>query len=136
MKIYLTHCSAKKDARLRTSGVSVTPDKLYTATQTQRFMERCKARRVEWAIFSDRYGIWFPHVVHGWYEKDPATVTEAEFRALVRNFDQSLSKYHEILFYRHPGRFHPMYRRLLNETRLGGKLSLFSHLSEIRESGS
>ena len=37
MKIYIIHCSAKKDPVLRHCGRSLTPDKLYTATPTQRF---------------------------------------------------------------------------------------------------
>ena len=131
MRIYITHCCARKDARLRNSSVRVTPDKLYTATTTRPFMEKCKATRVNWAIFSDQYGVWFPHVLHEWYEKNPDTVTDAEFHVLLRNFDDSLSNYDEILFY-YPGRFHPLHRRLVKETKLGGKLSLFSHLSEIR----
>ena len=36
--IYITHCSAKKNAALRDSKKKVTPDNLYTATPTQRFM--------------------------------------------------------------------------------------------------
>jgi hypothetical protein len=132
MRIYITHCSAKKDVSLRSSSLRVTPDKLYTAAPTRRFMERCKATRVNWAIFSDQYGVWFPHVEHGWYEKDPGTVTDTEFCVLLRKFDKSLSKYDEILFYRNPGRFHRLYRKLVKETNLGSKLSLFSHLNEIR----
>src|SRR5262249_16967111 len=132
MRISITPCSAKKDASLRNSGVRVTPAKLYTPTTTRRFIEKCKATGVNWAIFSDQYGVWFPHVVHEWYEKDPDTVTDAEFRVLLRSFDDSLSNYDEILFYHNPGRFHPLHRRLVKETKLGGKLSLFSHLSEIR----
>jgi hypothetical protein len=34
-------------------------DKVYTATPTRRFMKRCKNAKVNWAIFSDKYGIWF-----------------------------------------------------------------------------
>ena len=45
------------------------------------------ARVVDWAIFSDLYGVWFPDVRHPWYEKNPATVTESEFRGLVNDFD-------------------------------------------------
>ncbi|RLI76514.1 hypothetical protein DRP04_12570 [Archaeoglobales archaeon] len=59
-RIYITHCSAKKDDCLRGTGIKVTPDKLYTATPLQRFVERCKEKGVEWAIFSDKYGVVFP----------------------------------------------------------------------------
>ena len=61
-QIYITHCSAKKDDRCRETRETVTPDLLYTAKPTQRFMERCKATGVRWAIFSDLYGVWFPEV--------------------------------------------------------------------------
>jgi homoserine dehydrogenase len=56
MRIHLTHCSAKKDDSLHNSTKIVTPDKLYMATPTQRFMSRCKEQRVKWAIFSATVG--------------------------------------------------------------------------------
>ena len=63
-RIYVTHCSAKKDDSLKNTGKKVTPDKLYTATPTQRFMNKCKEKRTNWAIFSDKYSIWFPSEEH------------------------------------------------------------------------
>ena len=131
MRIYITHCSAKKDASLKDTGKKVTPDRLYTATPLQRFMNKCKEKKVRWAIFSDEYGIWFPYEKHEWYEKDPNTVSEQEFNRLVRNFEEKLRKYDEIYFYHNPGRFHPLYRRLLKEVKVKGKIMLFSHLAEI-----
>ncbi|GBC68340.1 hypothetical protein HRbin01_00019 [archaeon HR01] len=95
-RIYITHCSAKKDDSLKNTGKNVTPDKLYTATSTQRFMKKCKEKHVEWAIFSDLYGVWFPNVENEWYEKDPNTVTEEEFRKLLKDFDEKLAAYDEI----------------------------------------
>lgn len=130
MRIYVTHCSAKKDDSLKHTGKQVTPDKLYTATPTQRFIDRCKRMGVEWAIFSDLYGIWFPDEKHRWYNKHPDTVSEEEFNYLVRNFEEKLGNYDEIYFYHNPGRFHPLYRRLLNEVRIKDKICLFSHKSE------
>lgn len=85
MKIYITHCSAKKDGSLKNNSKKVTPDKLYTATPTQRFMKKCKEKNVDWAIFSDLYGIWFPQIRHEWYEKNPNKVTEQEFKNLINN---------------------------------------------------
>jgi hypothetical protein len=41
-------------------------------------MNKCKCNNVNWAIFSENFGVWFPHVEHEWYEKDPDTVTESE----------------------------------------------------------
>jgi len=131
-RIYLTHCSAKKDNSLKEPGVKVTPDKLYTATPTQRFMNKCKEKRVEWAIFSDLYGVWFPNIEHELYEKDPDNVTEQEFKRLLNDFDAKLADYDEIWFYYNPGRFHPLYKRLLRETKLRDRVELITHLKEIR----
>lgn len=132
MRIYITHCSAKKDNSLKHSRRKVTPDRLYTATPTQRFMNECRKKRVRWAIFSDLYGVWFPQEEHEWYEKDPDTVTEKEFSLLKRNFEKRLSDYDDIYFYHNPGRFHPLYRRLIREVKVKDKIVLFSHKEEIR----
>ncbi len=135
MRIYLTHCCAKKDDTLKNSGEKITPDKLYTATPTQRFMEECKWKKVTWAIFSDKYGVWFPEEKHEWYEKNPDTVTPAEYERLIDNFEQRLSKFDEIWFYHNPGRFHPLYDRLLKEVKVKGKITLFTHKNQISISG-
>lgn len=82
-------------------------------------------------IFSDEYGVWFPYEMHGWYEKDLDTVTEREFKDLVGNFEKRLDRYDEIFFYQSPGRFHPLYRRLLREVKVRGRIVLFTHLGEI-----
>lgn len=131
MRIYVTHCSAKKDNSLKNSHNKVTPDKLYTGKPTQRFMNECKKKRVRWAIFSDLYGVWFPQEEHEWYEKDPNTVTEEEFNNLKRNFEKRLSNYNEIYFYHNPGRFHSLYKRLIKEVKIKDKIVLFSHKEEI-----
>ena len=131
IRIYVTHCSAKKDDSLKHTGKKVTPHELYTATPTQRFIDKCKRMGVAWAIFSDLYGIWFPDEKHQWYNKHPDRVSEEEFSYLVRDFEEKLSNYDEIYFYHNPGRFHPLYRRLLNEVGIKDKICLFSHKSEI-----
>ena len=131
MRMYLTHCSAKKDDTLKGTGTKVTPDRLYTATPTQRFIQRCRAQGVKWAIFSDLYGVWLPEAEHEWYEKDPDTVTQSEFQQLLANFDRELENYDEIWFYRNPGRYHPLYQRLLASSRHTDSVVMISHLSEI-----
>lgn len=131
MKIYITHCSAKKDDSLKNTGKKVTPDKLYTAAPTQRFMNRCKDRDVNWAIFSDKYGIWFPNEKHEWYEKNPNYVTKDEIDNLVIDFESKLDVYDEIYFYHNPGRFHRLYDRLLNTVKIEDRIFLISHLSDI-----
>ena len=131
MKIYLTHCSAKKDASLKHTGKKVTPDKLYTSVQIQRFINECKNERAQWAILSDKYGVWFPNEKHEWYDKHPDTVTEEEFKALVKDFEEKLQDFDEIYFYHNPGRFHALYKRLLKTVKTRGKIILFTHKDRI-----
>ncbi len=133
-RIYITHCAAKKDDSLADTGRKVTPDLLYTATPTRRFMARCRDRGVQWAIFSDHYGVWFSGEKREWYGDDvgdPNGVTESKFWELVRNFDEELQDYGEIHFYYNPGRFHPLYGRLLRETRLKERIVKITHLWDI-----
>lgn len=111
-KIFITHCSAKKNLVFKDTKAKVTPDILYTATPTQRFINEYKNKEVNWAIFSDKYSIWFSDVLHEWYEKNPCKVTEEEFSQLVSEFDRSLSQFDETYFYHNPGRFHKIYKRL------------------------
>lgn len=131
MRIYLTHCSAKKNVSFRNSAKLTTPDELYTATPTKRFMSRCKEQRVKWAIFSDKYGIWFPEEKHEWYEKHPKTVKPQEFKILVKNFEEHLQDFDEIWFYQNPGRFHKIYKNLLCEVKVKGRIIPFQHIEEI-----
>ena len=130
-RIYVTHCSHKKEERYKGTGEVISPDLLYTAKPVQRFMAKCNQRAVRWAIFSDLYGVWFPEVRHAWYEKDPDTVSGIEFWALLRDFDEKLTSYSEIYFYYNPGRFHPLYGCLLNRSALGDRIRRITHLSEI-----
>jgi hypothetical protein len=104
---------------------------LYTATPTRRFMQRCREMGVDWAIFSDKYGVWLPSEEREWYEKDPDTVTDEEFQALIRNFETRLEGYDEVLFYNNPGRFHPLYKKLLKMAKVKGKVTLITHLDDI-----
>lgn len=131
MKIYITHCSAKKDDNLRNTGEAVTPDRLYTSPRIQRFIQRCRERNVCWAIFSDKYGVWFPDEIHLWYDKHPNQVTEEEFQNLLNNFNQRLQEYDEIWFYYHPARFHKLYRKLIKKTKLRKRITLFTHINKI-----
>jgi len=131
MRIYMTHCSARKDNALRGTGKKVTPDELYKATPTQRFIRECKEKKVNWAIFSDQYGVWFPDEVREWYEKDPDTVTEDEFKNLLNDFDQKLQGYDEIWFYYNPGRFHRLYDKLLKQAKLRNRVRQFTHIAQI-----
>jgi hypothetical protein len=131
MRIYITHCSKRKDSSLRASGKKVTPNKLYTAPLTQDFMRKCIEEKVHWAIFSDLYGIWYPDIEHGWYEKDPDTITDQEFANLVSDFNQKLQHYDEVWFFYDPDRFHPIYEKLLQQTNLKERIKMFSDLNMI-----
>lgn len=131
MRIYITHCSAKKNLSVKRSRARVPPDKLYTSKRLQAFVRWCKERRVRWAIFSDLYGVYFPNEKHKWYEKSPDSVTPTEFRGLLKGFDKRLRVYREIWFYRHPARFHKLYRKLLRNTKLRRKVRLFKNVDRI-----
>lgn len=131
-RIYITHCSAKKDKSLKGAGKKAPPDKLYTATPLQRFVQRCKQTEVDWAIFSDKYGVVIPSDEISWYEKHPNTVSNDEFQGLLIGLSNKLSQYDEIWFYHNPGRFHHLYKDLVNEARNQGmNVILFSHIDEI-----
>ena len=68
---------------------------MYTATPTQHSMNRCNTK-AKWAVFSDKYGIWFSDTVHAWYEKDPNKITDEEFNVLLQDFNSKLKDFDEI----------------------------------------
>jgi hypothetical protein len=133
MRIYITHCCAKKSLDLKGIGKLVTPDHLYIASPTRRFIKKCKDMNVKWAIFSDLYDVWFSDEKHEWYEKNPNNVNEREFIRLLNNFDYKLKDYDEIWFYYNPGRFHKLYKQLIHNSTIKCKIKLFSHLNEIQK---
>ncbi|THF74356.1 DUF6884 domain-containing protein [Cohnella fermenti] len=129
MKIYITHCSAQKNDLVK--GSAVPPDVLYTSSKIQGFINNCKKLNVEWAIFSDLYGVIFSYEQIEWYDKHPNKVTETEYQQLLSEFDEKLRNYSEIWFYHHPKYFHKIYKRILDETTLKNKLHTFTHIYEI-----
>jgi len=52
-------------------------------------------------------------------------------KKLVGDFDSKLAGYTEICFYYNPGRFHALYRRLLEQTHLGDRVVRITHLWNI-----
>jgi hypothetical protein len=96
-------------------------------------MKKCKNTGVNWAIFSDKYGIWNSSEKHSWYEKNPDKISKDEFKILLKDFDASLGKYDQIYFYYNPGRFHPLYGKLIEASSLRNKIRLFTHLEEIEQ---
>jgi hypothetical protein len=131
MRIYLTHCSAEKDAQLQDTGVTVTPDRLYTNPQVQRFMERCKEKNVQWAILSDRYGVYQSNDCNAWYEKHPDTVTPQEENAIIQDFNRKLDLYNEIHFLVRADSFYPFYARVLKKTILAERIQSFQDINSI-----
>lgn len=131
-RIYITHCSAKKNESFRDSGELVLPEELYTSINIQRFIEKCKKENVEWAIFSDKFGVIFPRDRIPWYDKHPNKVSEIEFKKLLQNLVSKLFIFNEIWFYHNPGRFHSFYKKLIDNAKLEKlNIHLFSKKNEI-----
>ena len=132
-RVYITHSSEKKDDSLRGTNQRVTPDILYTATPIRRFTRRCIDENVEWAILSDKFGVIFSQEKIDWYQKHLDQVDEEEFQWLLGNFIYRLLGYDRVWFYHNPRSFHPLYRKLVKESRGRGlRVKMFSHLSEIK----
>lgn len=131
MRVYLTHCSKEKNADLKAAGIEAAPDQLYTNSDIQRFMERCKEQQVDWAILSDLYGVFRSSDRQKWYEKHPDTVTQAEEDAVIQDLDNKLSHYDEIWFYVRPDSFHAFYERVLRKTALASRVQLFEDVHQI-----
>lgn len=129
--IYITYCTGKKDNSFKDTDIKVTPDVLYTSARIKSFIRQCRKKDVAWAIFSDRYSIWFAAEKHIWYDKHPNTVTEDEFDKLLKIFDARLKGYDEIIFYYNPARIHKLYKRLIEETALKDRMKLITHLRDI-----
>ena len=62
MKLYVTYCSRNKREG------AYTPDKLYISDRIVCFVERCKSKSANWAIFSALYGFFFPEEKKGKYD--------------------------------------------------------------------
>jgi hypothetical protein len=131
MRIYLTHCSKEKSLEAKESGEELTPDRLYTNPGIQQFIERCQVTGVHWAILSDCYGVFLPDERHPYYEKAPASVTPEEENVIIQSFENRLSEYDEIWFYIRAETFHPFYERVLNNSRLAGRVKRFEDLNQI-----
>jgi hypothetical protein len=125
--IYITHCSAKKN-----NIDKGTPDQLYSSIKITRFINRCKQMNVNWAIFSDKYGLVFPNQIIENYEKHPSKVTDDEFERFVEDTYNKLKQYDIVYFYFNPGRFHKLYRRLIDTLMNRGiKIKTITHLKQI-----
>jgi len=131
-KIFITHCSCKKDPEFEGTNIKVTPDKLYRSRNFLGFIDKCESENENWAVFSDKFGIVFPTDKIPWYNKSPNAVTEDEYKKLLADFISKLIGYQEIWFYHNPGRFHSLYRRIVKDAKEEGlNIILFSHKNEI-----
>lgn len=119
-RIYVTHCSREKDSTLEQSGEKVTPDRLYTSPGLQRFIRHCNERGYDWAILSDHYGVVFKDESIAWYNKPPDSVTEEEFKELLRSFVTRLKPYDEIYFHHRASETHPVFSRIVNQAKEQG----------------
>jgi hypothetical protein len=133
MRVYLTHCSKEKEPKLEGTEIAVTPDKLYTNFGIQKFMRRCLAKNVSWAILSDLYGVYLSGESHVWYEKHPNTVTPQEEKTIIEDFNNKLASYDEIYFFIRSESFHPFYQRILRKTLLADKVKTFKNIECIEE---
>lgn len=136
--IYLTHCTNKKDKSLERTTKRVTPDKLYTGVKIQRFMKRRKETGVKWAIFSDKYDVWFSNYKHEYYEEPPSNVDPRnfpeKFKRLVKNSIRKLKNFEVVYFYgNHKSHyFHHVYKILINDLRKHGiNVVKICHLDQI-----
>lgn len=111
----------------------VTPDVFYTSKRMRAFIKRCVNYKLQWAVFSDCYGVWFADEKHQWYEKHPDTVTDEEYKKLLEDFNHKLKNYDRIYFYYNPARLHKLYKKLLEETALKDRIIKFNRVSDIEK---
>ena len=133
--IYFTHCTKKKDVSSKKTKKKVTPDKLYRGVRIQGFIKECMEKNVDWAIFSDKYGIWFPKVRHKWYNTSPGDVPPKEFEKLVSESYKRLKAYDKIFFYANPrsARFAHLYKEMKNGLHDKGlNIHYITHKADIR----
>jgi len=133
MVIYVTYCSKSKDSSLRNKKVTVYPFQLYKGKKRiEPFMNACMSSMVNWAILSDKYGIWFPNEKHKWYDKSPNQVTQDELNELMEEFDTKLCMFDEIRFYHKGGRpLHKLYRGILENSRLNDRIKIVNSIKKI-----
>ncbi len=112
--LYVTYCAKHKNDFLKGMNVKVKPDQLYISSRIVEFVNYCKQRKVDWAIFSDLYGLWFPNKKHEWYEMPPDFVTADDLILLLKDFLKRTKRYDIIYFY-HPAKWplHPVYQKVI-----------------------
>ena len=111
--LYFTHCSAKKDDRLKGKKKATTPDKLYIGGRIQCFINWVNVEKLEWAIFSDEYGFVFSTDKIKWYDTAPDNVDEEEVEWFVNDKLKVLSQYEKIIYLPGDLLIHPTYYRLI-----------------------
>lgn len=69
VRLYLTYCSGNKNNISRG-----TPEQLYSSKRIIKFIDLCKSRKLNWAILSAKYGLFFPDEIHDNYDVTFRTV--------------------------------------------------------------
>ena len=76
----------------------------------------------------------FPSDTKGWYNLPPSKVMrdEEKKKELLQKLHDQIKAFDAVLFYHNPGRFHPLYKFLVEKlTQKGINICMISHLSEI-----
>lgn len=130
MKVYLTHCCAKKNELARTTGIAMPPEEMYIEPDIQKFFSYCLSHKLAFGVLSDLYGIWLSPEKKRWYEKSPDTVTDVEKAEILRIFDHELSRFSEIIFLIRPESFHPFYDFVLSHSKHTNRIRRITELKE------
>lgn len=127
--LFMTYCC--KDKAKISSDTMVTPSELYLSSRIQSFITVCNAKKFEWGIFSDFYGIVESHKKIHSYDKAPYEVTETDYHRLLEITIQKILPYDKVYFYYNADSFHALYRRLVADMQKYREVLLFDNLEEI-----
>lgn len=67
--LYVTYCSKEKNP-----VASGSPEQIYSAPRISKFINMCKSKGLNWAIFSAKYGLFFSDEIHDNYNLTFKTV--------------------------------------------------------------
>lgn len=124
--LYITYCSKEKYDVLYNQ--LVTPAELYSSLRVQTFIEFCNRKNLQWAIFSDLYGLIFSFEKIQWYDKSPDSISNTEYEQLLKLTIKKLVSYKHIVFYYAPESLHPLYKRLISDLKKYKKIVLLERL--------
>lgn len=131
MKIYLTPCCKEKSETARIHNLPLPPEEMYIEPDIQEFFRVCQAKQLTFGVLSDRYGAWVSPEKKHWYQKPPDAVTPQEEQALIRQFDERLQEFDEIIFYIRQEPLHRFYAAVLTQSRLADRIRRITSLSDL-----